>query len=461
MGRDLDDITISLHTTRAGQGAAAPRALLLVSVLAVVATGMPGGCSDGPLLAPPEAGRETGAAATFEVHETGALVSIYAEASTWARVRVESAPGVTAAEVGPVALDAARGRTGVAEIAGLAPDTAYQYVVELEHGSSVGPYRFRTAPPPDADADLHFVWSADVDLSREFESPIFASMSASGADFFVSLGDFPYTDNAPAAYTVEEYRDRHRSVRAADKLQAVLRELPVYAIYDDHEARNNWDGRFRVEEAERIASAVTAWDDWFPLQATMRGESRRYRAWRWGRHAELFMLDTRCCRSANRDPDGPDKTMLGAEQKQWLVDALRASQATFKIVFTSVALVGDTNDDWSIFLYERDQILSELAAAGISGLIALTGDGHIFSATKLPTWGLREYMAGPLARHPRDMDPPSPAILAQYKGFNYGEVRIIAAPDGAPVLEIVCRDASGNARHRDVFRASELTLTAP
>jgi alkaline phosphatase D len=459
MGRELDDITIAIDTTRAGRGAIARRALGALA-LAVACAGAPG-CSDGPLLAPPEAGREAGAAATFEVHETGALVSIYAEASTWARVRVESAPGEVVAEVGPVALDATRGRTGVAELAGLAPGTAYQYVVELEHGSVVGPYRFRTAPAPDADAALHFVWSADVDLSSEFESPIFASMSDSGADFFVSLGDWPYADNPPAAYTVEEYRDRHRRVRAADKVQDMLRALPVYAIYDDHEARNNWDGRFRVEEAERIANAVTAWDEWFPLQATRSGESRHYRAWRWGRHAELFMLDTRCCRSANKDLDGPAKTMLGAEQKQWLVEALRASQATFKIVFTSVALIGNSPDDWSAFVYERDQLLGELAAAGISGLMALTGDGHIFSATVLPAWGLREFMAGPLARHPRDLDPPDPTILAQYKGFNYGEVRVILDPPGPPTLEIVCRDAQGNARFRDVFRASALTLTAP
>ena len=153
--------------------------------------------------------------------------------------------------------------------------------------------------------------------------------------------------------------------------------------------------------------------------------------------------------------------MLGAEQKQWLIDSLRASQATFKIVLTSVAMAGNSPDDWSAFVYERDQILAELASAGITGLIALTGDGHIFSDTVLPAWGLREFMAGPLARHPRDPDPPDPSILAQYKGFNYGEARIVTDPDGVPALEIVCRDAQGNARHRKVFRADELTLTAP
>jgi alkaline phosphatase D len=349
----------------------------------------------------------------------------------------------------------------VAELTELIPDTAYQYVVELERGSSVGPYRFRTAPAPEAAADVHFVWSADIDLSAEFESPIFATMSESGADFFVNLGDWPYADNAPAARTLDEYHVKHLAVRGAGKAQTALHALPVYAIYDDHEARNDWSGLHRVSEAERIASAVAVWDQWFPLQTPLQGESRRWRSWRRGRHAEFFMLDTRCCRSANLDPDGPDKTMLGAEQKQWLIDALSASDATFKIVFTSVALIGNSNDDWRSFLYERDQLLDELAARGISGLVALTGDGHLFAARTLADRGLREFMAGPLARHPSALEPASPTLIYQYQGFNYGEARISSDAGGVPELEIVCRDSRGMECYREVLRADDLVLVAP
>jgi alkaline phosphatase D len=376
-------------------------------------------------------------------------------------VYVQSAAGVLVAEVGPVALAPARGRTGVAELAGLMPDTVYQYVVALEYGSSLGPYRFRTAPAPDADGEVHFVWSADIDLSAEFESPVFVTMSESGADFFVNLGDWPYADNQPAARTVEEYRVKHRAVRGAGKVQTALRALPVYAIYDDHEARNDWNGLHRVSEAERIASAVAVWDEWFPLQTTLQGESRRWRSWRRGRHAEFFMLDTRCCRSPNLDPDGPDKTMLGAEQKQWLIDALSASEATFKIVFTSVAMIGDSTDDWRTFQYERDEILDELGARGISGVVSLTGDGHLFSAKIIAARGLREFMAGPLARHPSSPDPEGPMLIGQYQGFNYGEARISIGAGSVPELEIVCRDAQGMERYREVLRADDLLLVAP
>lgn len=173
------------------------------------------------------------------------------------------------------------------------------------------------------------------------------------------------------------------------------------------------------------------------------------------------MLDTRCCRSPNLDPDGPNKTMLGDEQKQWLIDAVSASEATFKIVFTSVAMIGDNNDDWRNFQYERDEILDDLGARGISGVVSLTADGHLFSAKIIAERGLREFMAGPLARHPSELDPAGPMLIDQYRGFNYGEARISTGAGGEPALEIVCRDAEGMERYREVLHADDLLLVAP
>jgi alkaline phosphatase/alkaline phosphatase D len=39
-------------------------------------------------------------------------------------------------------------------------------------------------------------------------------------------------------------------------------------------------------------------------------------------------------------PDGPDKTIWGETQKQWLKETLLASDATFKILFSPTPLVG-------------------------------------------------------------------------------------------------------------------------
>src|SRR5690606_27058474 len=146
--------------------------------------------------------------------------------------------------------------------------------------------------------------------------------------------DVPYADDAPGAQTLAEYRARHAELRGSHWMQAQHTARAWFAIWDDHEVRNNWDGHFRSVEAARVEAGVRAWDEWFPL----RDPSRRYRWFRWGALGEIFVLDCRLYRSANADPDGPDKTLLGAEQKRWLLDGLAASAAPFKIVATSVPL---------------------------------------------------------------------------------------------------------------------------
>src|SRR4029078_3931623 len=84
-------------------------------------------------------------------------------------------------------------------------------------------------------------------------------------------------------------------------------------------------------------------------------EARRmYRKARWGQHVELFILDNRSYRDANAAADdvAHPKTMLGAEQRQWLEAEVVQSDATWKVIVTSVPLViptgsGRGRDGWS------------------------------------------------------------------------------------------------------------------
>ena len=66
---------------------------------------------------------------------------------------------------------------------------------------------------------------------------------------------------------------------------------------------------------------------------------RLYRKIRYGADVEVFLLDTRQYRSRNADQDGPAKTMLGARQLRWLLDELQASDATWKVIVTSVPVI--------------------------------------------------------------------------------------------------------------------------
>src|SRR5438270_9192176 len=113
---------------------------------------------------------------------------------------------------------------------------------------------------------------------------------------------------------------------------------------------------------------MQVWDEFFPLRGA-QGDVR-YRTFRWGAHVEGFVLDCRRFRSANAAPDDADKTMLGATQLAWLLAALQAATAPFKLVFTSIPLdFGNGDDHWSSFTHERQILFDWIANRAITGVL--------------------------------------------------------------------------------------------
>jgi alkaline phosphatase D len=245
------------------------------------------------------------------------------------------------------------------------------------------------------------------------------ALAAEAPELYLSIGDFPYTDNGPPAQTVAEYRARHAEVRTHPPVRGVLEACGMRAIYDDHEFRNNWDAHFAATERDRYAAAMQTWDEFFPLRAT--GEIK-YRSWRWGAHLECFLLDCRRFRSANAAPDDAQKTMLGAAQRRWLLDGVTQSSATFKLILTSVPLdfgVGD--DHWATFTTERDAIFAALV--GTAGVLFVSGDQHWFAAHR-HAFGIREMQIGPLARGIGVPGLMAPGVVFRAERYNAGLVEI-------------------------------------
>ncbi|MBI5063620.1 MAG: alkaline phosphatase D family protein, partial [Desulfatitalea sp.] len=121
-------------------------------------------------------------------------------------------------------------------------------------------------------------------------------------------------------------------------------------------------------------------------------------------NAEFFFLDERQYRDAsakvacasNPDPYGvmlgpltrdeaclrelsAERTMLGAEQLQWLLDGLRSSNARLKFVVNNVPLTFlgvYPYDRWDGYDAERRTILEYIDANAIDGVVFLTTDIH-------------------------------------------------------------------------------------
>lgn len=343
-------------------------------------------------------------------------------------------------------------------LATLSPSTRYEYRISADTITVTG--QFRTAPPARAMEPVSFLWSGDLgsggncrDPQRGY--PIFTAMNRLGPDFFLFVGDTIYADQrcgreaVPGAdfvaTTLHEFRLKHRYNRADPLVQTFFRNTAVYAIWDDHEVRNDFSG-----PAEPLMPVGRqGFLDYWPIIPSPEEPGRLYRRVRWGQLLELFILDTRQYRSLNSEPDGPGKSMLGATQRRWLLDGLAASDAVWKVVVTSVPLSVSTGrvhrDGWANgssasfpagsptgFEHELLAIVRNLADHRVKNLIWIAADVHhaeIIRHTPRPDLTFYEFIAGPLSAsrgHPGQLDhtlnPMS--LFARGDFFNFGQVAI-------------------------------------
>jgi alkaline phosphatase D len=410
-----------------------------------------------------------------EISDHGAVV--------WVRGRSLSQVSITYARVTGggegherVTLSFAADRTGKATLVGLEPATRYRYRAVQEGIGVEG--EFVTAPAPDSATSVTFAWSGDLGSRGHCRRaadgyPIFRAMARVPVDFFLFVGDTIYGDqvcdgpevvpgNGFVAKTLPQYHAKHRYNRADASVQDYFRKTGVFVIWDDHEVVNDFSGS--VEP--RMPIGRQAFIDYFPLVPPREEPGRLYRSFRWGRLLEVFILDTRQYRSANSDPDGPGKTMLGFPQRRWLVDGVSRSTALWKVVVTSVSLSVPTGrksrDSWSNaniwgfpeeggtgFAVERDAILRDLRARGVKNLVFLAADVHhaeIIQHRPMPEWTFYEFIAGPLSAglgRPRPLDDAlGPRSLFAFGGAdNFGVIRIEPA-----TLSVRIVDAAGQER---------------
>lgn len=382
------------------------------------------------------------ATAIFEPTSDALLVSIWARTARTAHALVEVDGKTVAAK--EVALDAEG--FGIVDVTGLAPATTYAVTVTSDEGARVV-HRAVTAPV-DARA-VRVAISADLDPIPEFENGLISQIAMAEPDVFLSIGDFPYTDDGPdVAVTVDAYRQRHLLLRTAASVRPLWECCALASIYDDHEFRNDWDAHFVAMEGDRYAAAMQVWDEFFPLRNTVG--DRRYRSFRWGANLEVFVLDCRRFRSSDADPDGPGKTMLGATQLAWFLGAIKASAAAFKLVLTSIPLdFGNGDDHWASFAHERDYLFGQLL--GIGGVLFVSGDQHWFAAHR-HAHGIREIQCGPIARGFGTPAVEAPGVL--FRSVQYNALLLDVT---ATTLTATGLGADGSHFYSETLSISDLT----
>lgn len=363
---------------------------------------------------------------------------------------------------------------------GLVPSTRYRYHIlvgkaqtgENHHEVTLAARgEFTTLPDGRTSVPLTFAWSGDLGGQHRCRVgpegyPIFEVIRRQRPDFFLFLGDTIYSDdvcpsppNEPGAdftaITLSEYRARHRYQRGAEALRRFLETVPVYVIWDDHDVKNNFAGPVEAQ----MPDGRQALQEYWPIATASDNPHRMYRAVRYGADLELFILDTRSYRSRNADRDGPAKTMLGSAQVQWLLEGLKNSTATWKVIATSVplsipkggGLEVPGNDGWAGgpdgtgFERERQVIVDAILDRKIRNVVFLAGDAHYVQANVYDPNGdgipdFHEFVAGPLSAAPGRMTYPSPALkptnLLHEGGYhNFGLVKVTASSFEASILD--------------------------
>ncbi|MFB7867837.1 alkaline phosphatase D family protein [Streptomyces sp. NPDC056069] len=222
--------------------------------------------------------------------------------------------------------------------------------------------------------------------------------------------------------TLGDYRLRHGTYKTDPDLQRLHASLPAIAIWDDHEFANN----ATAEGAEnhqttsegvwsaRMAAAKKAYFEWMPVRQSVAGTT--YRWLRYGRLADIALLDLRSFRSAegdwgpSGDVDEPDRTITGRTQMEWLKAGLTQSDAAWRLVGNSVMMspvqflslpaylmrplakllglpqegLAVNTDQWDGYTADRHELLGHLKKFGIMNTVFLTGDIHSAWASDVP-----------------------------------------------------------------------------
>ncbi len=317
---------------------------------------------------------------------------------------------------------------------GLQPGTTYYYRFTANgENSAVG--RTKTLPVG-ATQSLRFAVVSCSNHAFGYFNAYGRIAARADLDLVVHLGDYLY-EYGPGQYgtartpeppnemvTLSDYRLRHAQYKRDTDSQAMHRQHPLIAIWDDHETTNNaWrDGAQNHTEgtegtwAERVKLGLQAYYEWMPIRPVDTTDLRKNnRFFAYGNLADLVMLEQRLsARSQQLEPtppratpfgpgfsqgDGsfPDatRTLLGTEQEAWLANRLRSTPARWKILgqgvmFAQLKGVAAANsagggvflnsDQWDGYQPARNRIYDILKGDGniapVNNVAVLTGDIH-------------------------------------------------------------------------------------
>ncbi len=355
------------------------------------------------------------------------------------------------------------------EITGLEPGVEYGYYIGTPAGKAISDtlkfntqplWQYRTDPP-----ELNFLIGSCTYVNEPaYDRPgkpygggygIFETMASEAYDAMIWLGDNIYLREVDFS-SLSGFVHRYTHARSIPEMQPLLAKGAHYAIWDDHDfGPNDCDGSWL--HADWSLKAFNAfWPN--PESGLPSAPNLNVSQFLYG-DVEFFLLDNRSHRVNHTM--GPDRRqILGKEQREWLVHALRNSRAPFKMVAIGGQMVSDAAiyENFAQFPEERDWLFEQIDELGIRGVIFLTGDRHNseLSRIKLPggNW-VYDITVSPLTSgsYDHEHEPNTNRESGTMVGVrNYGVLKV-TGPRKERSLEVTVKNATGEALWSRTIRA--------
>ncbi len=329
-------------------------------------------------------------------HTTGTTARVWVRADGPCRLSVRAVPRAEgkAISAGAIDLVEADNFCGSVALKGLSPLTKYGYRILLnnkEQRPSVL-QEFTTFPAAERPGVVRVGFGHS--LIGPGHQTTWRSIARMKPDLFILMGDNIYSNSTEPA----KQRRMYLEFRADPHFRALAATTPIYAVWDDHDFGKNNSDRTQPGKERSLKTFNEMW----PNPPSQAGQGKGIWTSFTVGDSVFYLLDVRYYRSPNDDPDGPDKTMLGVEQRAWLLDQLAESSETFKFIVSGSSWNCGGVESWNHpFLHEYDIILAGIARKRIDGIILLGGDQHFHKIGVRPaeSWGgydLHEWMAGQL-----------------------------------------------------------------
>ncbi len=344
----------------------------------------------------------------------------------------------------------------------LLPGTSYRLQLQARPGpdtplSDTLQGSFFTPPTIDQKKDIRFCVVTCHDFIRRDDldngHKIYPAMEALEPDFYVHAGDIEYYDKPlPYAMTEKFMLFKWDRLFALPFQRSFFNHHTTYFMKDDHDVLSDDAFPGMTYGTVDYKRGLDIFDkEQFPTN------TKPYKTIRWGKDLQVWMVEGRNYRSKNTDPDGPGKTIWGAEQKQWFFETVAASDATFKVLLTSTPILGpdrkQKRDNYSNsnFQHEGQEIRDFINSQ--ENFFICNGDRHWQYVTHFEGTNLWEFSSGSGAdAHAggwkQEDVRPQHRFLRVKGGFLSG---MVSRAEGTPKLVFQHHDVEGKVVHTEEF----------